>query len=126
MLIIYRGRYHTTTKQETALQRIFDGTNSTSLLLQHLPRRALHPQFGVAPMQELEMRRQRHRILPLSRRVNKHALQMKRCSIRLLIRANLHSKQPITGPRLLQRRRVTTPYNNLSCISSVAAKPPTA
>jgi hypothetical protein len=115
MLTIYRGRYHTTTWQKTALQRIsVNNNNSTSLLLQHLPRRALHPQLGVAPVQELEMRRQRHRILPLSRRIDKHALQMKRRGIRLLIRANLHSKQPITRPRLLQRGRVTASHNNLS------------
>ena len=122
MLIIYRRRYHTTTKQETALQRIFDNTNSTSLLLQHLPRRALHPKLGIAPMQELEMRWQRHRILALSRRINKHALQVERRSIRLLIRANLHSKQPITRPGLLQPGRVTASHNNLSCISSVATR----
>jgi hypothetical protein len=124
MSIIYHGRYHTRARQKTALQRIFVSTKSTSLLLQHLSRRALHPQLGVAPVQELEMRRQRRRILPLSRRVNENALQMKRRRIRLLIRANLHSKQPITRSLLLQRGRVTAPHNNLSCISSVTTRPP--
>ena len=60
------------------------------LILQQLPRRALHPQLRIPPLRELKIPGQRLRLLTVLRRINKVRFQMKRRFLLLIVRANFH------------------------------------
>jgi hypothetical protein len=73
---------------------IAEHTNA-SLRFQHLSRRALHPQLRVPSMRQLELKRQRLRVLALWCGVYKDRLEMERRHLRRIVGADLHGEKAI-------------------------------
>jgi len=73
---------------------------SLPLLLQKFPCCCLHPQLRIQSMRKLEPPRQRLRVLPTGRRINKHALEMECRESLFLVGRDFHREKTVARPRL--------------------------
>jgi len=70
-------------------------SHENSCIFDDLARRAFHPQFCIPAVGELETPRQRLRIFPLWRSVDKDRLEVERSQLRIVIGADLHGEEAI-------------------------------